>query len=175
MVRRGAVRYGKAGQGKEILFMIKASELELMEMVYSFVSDDGENIHIATTRLLAWCEENEPEIVVTPIEAKVAVQFIQERAVSRERCAWFLSHREELVKPIIVGEADRAWRGSQVLHYLIDGHHRYVVYATLRIPLIKTHILTRDIWTQFQISGIPDISKEQLIDSCGIAILKEVE
>jgi hypothetical protein len=148
--------------------MIKLEEMGHMEAIYSFVALNGENLHIASGRVRTWCEKNRPEVFIIPMDEQLAAQFIVENSVTQARCLWLSKNVEECRKPVIIGECKSGPGGHS--HYMIDGHHRYVVYAFLKLPHISCHILTESVWRQFTISGVPDITQEELKNSSALFI-----
>jgi hypothetical protein len=148
--------------------MIKIEEMDLFEPVYSFVDRAGEGTHIASARLTAHVSTNSDkhEIFHVPVDEQLAQRFIDERSVSLHWCHLLMEHMlansdQDRVKvaPIIFAET---CDHEGVSHLLVDGHHRYVLFAIAKLPLIPAIILPEHVWRMFEIIGHPSISREEL-------------
>lgn len=135
------------------------------ERMYSFVGDDGANIHVAVERLHYWVQNHEEELVrkkqlwLTPIAPAMVLKFIQAGLVNRERILSLTDH--EMRHPIIYGK-EKKGRMARVDMYLLDGRHRYVRAFHDKQESIKAYVLKPKQWMQFRISDIPDIDQETL-------------
>lgn len=147
--------------------MIDGRTLPLFEPIYTFVAKDGTNTNVASNRLRLWCaaHKHDLEVVGTPVNLEQAKNYIRIHSASPKR-VWELIDRAangQTFDPIIYGH-DGSFAddngGPNVI--LIDGHHRYVLYAALNIRIIPSYILTPTQWEQFIITNLPDITAEQL-------------
>lgn len=144
--------------------MLKATDMHSFEPIYTFIDNEGTNINIASARLRVWCKENKPEIVLTPVDRKLARTFITENCVSRVRCAQLLRMPKHLMDPILFALAPPDRPSGKPYGYLVDGHHRYVCHAAAGYPEIFAHMLTPAQWHPFQVEGLKDLTKQQLRD-----------
>jgi hypothetical protein len=146
---------------------VRFEDLKNHDPMFSFVGDDGENIHVATKLVYEWVQRNKPnlEIVLTPIDPNRAASYIRTNVVSATRCRQMLAHirKNGRLQPMIYAESGTHTHGLPDLYH-IDGHHRFVVYAFLRRPFGESYILEQHQWRPFQITGVPDLTKQQLED-----------
>lgn len=143
--------------------MLDAKDYPDGSAVYSFVDKDGTNTHIDSEKLRVWCREHrrELEIHLTPVEAHIASSFLTENVID-------LPHVFEVAQmpkldPLIYGHDGTYHTNGGPNVYLIDGHHRYFLAWTMKIPFIPAYLLKPGQWQQFQIIGLPDQTREQLI------------
>jgi hypothetical protein len=131
--------------------------------IYTFVADNGENIHIDAESLRKWCLRNKKlEIHLIPIRVDIAKEMVRDNIVSPERLIE-LSKRTVL-DPIIMckdGTFSKENGGPNTM--IVDGHHRFVLCAMAKMPVIPGYFLEVEQWKPFQLYGIPDMTKEQLI------------
>jgi hypothetical protein len=146
--------------------MIEASTVGPFEPIYTFVDRvTGENVVIAARRLEQWCvarrAEGALEIVRVPVTRAQATKIIAAGSVSRAWCEEMIVqplYALLALPPIIFALAED---GSDDV-MLVDGHHRYVVFAALGIAEIKAHILSPAQWSAFRIIGLDTITAEEL-------------
>jgi hypothetical protein len=131
--------------------------------IYSFVGDDGENIHIDAQSLRRWCMSNKKlEICMIPLRVELAKEMVRDNVVSTERIVE-LSRRRHL-DPIIMckdGTFSKENGGPNAL--IVDGHHRFVLACLAKMSVIPGYFLNVEQWKPFQLYGIPDMTREQLI------------
>ena len=135
--------------------------------VYTFIADDGTNTHIDAEGLRRWCIDNKPEIFWLPLKYDLAMQFMKDNTVSRQRVMELLRrhNRGEDLDPIIMvkdGTYSLDNGGPNVL--LVDGHHRYMLACLLAQTEITGHLLEVEQWKPFQLEGLPSLTKEQLVN-----------
>lgn len=144
---------------------VRFEDLNNHDPMYSFVGDDGENIHVATALLYEWVQRNKAnlEIVLTPIDPNRAASYIRTNVVSRKRCIEILRHLRQngTLQPMIYAESGTYTHRLPDMYH-IDGHHRFVCYAFLNRPFGDSYILQQHQWRPFQIVGVPDLTKDQL-------------
>jgi hypothetical protein len=146
---------------------VKFEDLNNHDPMYSFVGDDGENTHVASGLLYDWVQRNRAnlEVVLTPVDPTRAVSYIRDNVVSKRRClemlAWLNTDKNFGFQPMIYGETGTFTRSLPDLYH-IDGHHRYVVYAYIGRPFAESYILEQSQWRQYQITGVPDLTKDTL-------------
>ena len=140
--------------------ILKASDYPLGYPVYSYVTDDGENVHIDSPRLREWVLLQDIEVVLVPVEEKIAKLFVEQNAVSLPHIITLIKKRT-FKEPIIFGKWEEG-PVEKICSMLIDGHHRYVLHAIGKAPWIKAHILERSQWEPFQIEGFDDLTQDQL-------------
>jgi hypothetical protein len=131
--------------------------------LYTFVGDDGENIHIDSIKLRLWCIENKPEIFWIPLKYELAAEFLRDNVISIER-AKELSKRKDL-DPIIMAKDGTIGANGGPNALLVDGHHRYFLACMSKMQAIPGHFLEVEQWKPFQLHGLPNLTKEQLIKS----------
>lgn len=128
--------------------------------IYSFVGDDGENIHIDSEALRQWCLLIKPEIYSIPLKYELVIEFRRDNVISQERVAE-LSKRKNLDPIIMVKDGTTGSNGTPNA-LLVDGHHRYVLACLRKQFIIEGHFLEVAQWKPFQLHDIPDMTKEQL-------------
>ena len=131
-----------------------------MNSVYSFVANDGTNVHINSEGLRQWCIANKPEIFWLPMNYEVAKQFIPDNVVSMDRVRE-LSTRKNL-DPIIMVKDGTFGSNGHPNGMLVDGHHRYFLAFLRKQPVIEGYFLEESQWKPFQIHWLRDLSAEEL-------------
>jgi len=131
-----------------------------METIFSFVEDDGTNIHINAGALRLWCIENKPEIYSLPLNYDLMEIFERDNTISPERVEE-LSKRKDL-DPIIMVKDGTLGSNGHPNAIIVDGHHRYALACLRGQQYIEGYFLEEAQWRRFQIFGLPDITAEQL-------------
>lgn len=141
-------------------------EMADKERMYSFVGNDGQNVHVAIERLHNWVQQNEEMLVrkhqlyLTPLHPHMAVKFIQAGLVNRERVRTLSDF--DMKHPIIYGKEKKGRVGS-IDMFLLDGRHRYVRAVGFGKESIKAYVLRPRQWHQFLITDLPGaLTQEQL-------------
>jgi hypothetical protein len=135
--------------------------------IYTFVDDDGTNIHINAEGLRQWCAANKPEIFNIPLRPEVAVDMIKNNVISMER-VHELAGRKNLDPIIMCKDGTFGDNGGPNI-MIVDGHHRYVLiccacaFDPKREKIILGYVLEVEQWKPFQIHGLPNVTKEDLI------------
>ena len=144
---------------------VSFSEMDNQERLYSFVGNDGSNIHVAIERLHFWVLQNEDTLVrkhqlwMTPLSPAMAVKFIKAGLVNRERVRGLSDF--EMKVPIIYGKEEKG-RIAHVDMFLLDGRHRYVRAVSLGKESIQAYVLKPKQWYQFLVTDVPNITQDQL-------------
>lgn len=138
------------------------------EGIYTFVDNSGVNINIASQRLHDWCAAAGLEPQLAPVDRDLSKTFIRDNAVSRDRVKELMK-RKDLAPIILCKDGTFSTKNGGPNVYLVDGHHRYVLYSALKLPYIPAYCLEVEQWKPFEIEGLSDISREALRD---IPILK---
>lgn len=138
--------------------MIDGRDLPPGYPVYTFVADDGENFWIDTQKIHDWAnaeyDAGRLEPVFVPVEMRIAKKFFKENVVDLRRCLALADGRK--LAPIIFAST------PDDFHMLVDGHHRYTLYALMNRALILAFVLKPEQWEPFRIINMPKISKEIL-------------
>jgi hypothetical protein len=134
-----------------------------METVFSFVCDDGTNIHVNAGALRLWCIENKPEICWLPLNYDLMKIFKTDNTVSSERIVE-LSKRKDL-DPIIMVKDGTIGSNGHPNAILVDGHHRYALACLRGQKYIEGYFLEEAQWRPFQIFGLRDVTAEDLRNS----------
>lgn len=137
--------------------MINVEDLPPGEHIYTFVGDDGENIHIASSRLRRWCMDSGIEPVLAPMNREVAETFLTDNVISVDRVRQMDAN--PAVDPVIMCKTGTFTNGNPDV-VLADGHHRY--YLQRNQALFLTYLLEREQWEQFRITGILSMTKDEL-------------
>lgn len=129
--------------------------------VYSYVADDGVNVHIDSDKLRQWCAEHrfELEVLHTPVDGNVARNYLTENVVDLGHLVRVLAMTR--LDPIIYGKWGTLTKGRPDA-ILIDGHHRYCAAAIRYEAFIPSYVLERAQWEPFQIEGLPNVTQDQL-------------
>jgi prepilin-type processing-associated H-X9-DG protein len=133
----------------------------LPSQLYTFVDNDGNNIHVNAIALREWCIKNKPEIFWIPMKYEVAVQMVHDNSVSQKRVKE-LSKRKDLDPIIMVKDGTFGDNGGPNV-LLVDGHHRYFLAACRKQAVIEGHVLEEAQWRPFQLHDLPKVTKEELI------------
>jgi hypothetical protein len=131
-----------------------------MPNIYSFVADDGTNIHINSEGLRLWCIENKPEIFWIPLKYELLEEFKRDNVFSMERVVE-LSKRKHLDPIIMVKDGTIGANGGPNA-LLVDGHHRYVLACMRKQSHIEGYFLEVEQWKPFQIHWLRDLTAEEL-------------
>jgi hypothetical protein len=129
--------------------------------IYTFVADDGENIHIDTDGLRTWCATHQPEIFDIPIKQELLMEFIIDNVISPDRVAELFKRPH--LDPIIMcedGTTHPVNDGPNVM--LVDGHHRFALAILRNQSHIPGHVLKVPEWKPFQLHNLPSITRDQL-------------
>jgi hypothetical protein len=138
--------------------------------IYTFVADDGENIHIDTDALRTWCLHTKPEIFDIPLKYDVATSFLHDNVIALDRIHELFQRPPSSLDPIIMAEDGTTHPengGPNVL--LVDGHHRFFLACLRGWAYIPGHVLKVPEWTPFRLHNLPSITRDQL---CASPILK---
>lgn len=135
--------------------------------VYTYIANDGQNVHIDSQRLHHACAglraKGMLEVVLVPVYRHVAQGYLRDNVVSKARLAALWSRTD--LTPVIFGLWD-ATPECEAIH--IDGHHRYVLQAIKawqagdKSPFIEAHVLPHTMWGEYVIEGLMDLTKDQL-------------
>jgi hypothetical protein len=128
--------------------------------IYSFVADNGENIHIDSERLRLWCIANKPEVFWIPLKYDLLEEFIRDNVVDPNRVIE-LGKRKDL-EPIIMVKDGTTGSNGHPNALLVDGHHRYALACLRRQTIIEGHFLEEAQWRPFQIHWMRDLTAEEL-------------
>ena len=131
--------------------------------IYSFVGNDGVNIHIDSPGLRNWCIKNRPEVFLSPTDPKLARTFVRDNVVSPSRVIALAMRftMGEKPDPIIYCKSGTLTNGRPDV-YLVDGHHRFYILSMGEAKYIKAHLLEVHQWKPFQVVGVPKISQDFL-------------
>lgn len=141
---------------------IHYSTLGPLDPTFTFIQKDGSNLNISVKHMRAWLAmQPSRRINLTPVDPHLVAQLISENAVSRERVKQLHDKyvvRGERMEPVIIGLTPTGMNDG----VLMDGGHRYIFAAAMRLPLIECHILQEREWRPFELVGMPDLTKEEL-------------
>lgn len=150
--------------------LTKADFTDPFEPIYTFVDGrTGENVHIASTRLRAWCIEHRAELEVQaiPVDKKLAASFQEKNAILPKRVHTLLAKLPEDMEqwePIIYAHDGSFGSNGGPNVMLVDGHHRYFAAALIGAPFILGWFLTVPQWEPFKIEGLREYSEQELVD-----------
>jgi hypothetical protein len=132
--------------------------------VYTFVAEDGTNTHIDSARLRIWCEAGALSGMLkpcwVPVEPWIAKKFFADNTVSMTRVLELARGRTRLT-PIIYAKDGGVTNGRPDV-MLVDGHHRYCLWAMLGAPACQAYVLAQAQWEPFKIAGLPSITADDL-------------
>jgi hypothetical protein len=130
--------------------------------IYSFVGDDGENIHIDSEALRQWCMMTKPEIFLLPLNYELLKMFERDNVISMERVFELSLDIKKSLEPIIMVKDGTIGENGAPNALLVDGHHRYALHCLGGKKHIEGHFLEVAQWKPFQLHDIPDMTKDQL-------------
>jgi hypothetical protein len=140
--------------------------------IYTFVTPDGTNIHIDSTALREWCLSTPPlEVFNVPVHEEQARRLVEvDKAVSLTRLSELFDKGTQALRdhpgqepfdPLIFCKDGKTTDGAPDV-MLVDGHHRYVLLAMMRIPFFPAYVLSPSEWQPFQLHGLPSYTAEEL-------------
>lgn len=133
-----------------------------MSNIYTFIDDDGKNIHIDSVALREWCMKTKPEIFLLPMNYKVAKDFYHDNVISVARVKELM--KRDHLDPIIMVKDGTTGKNGYPNAMLVDGHHRYYLAYKQGKKFIEGYFLELFQWKPFQLHGLPSITKDQLRD-----------
>lgn len=139
--------------------MLKARDLDPKEPIYTFVDNDGSNVHIASERLRKWTLTQKLETFLVPMNFKLAQRFLLDNVADPMRVIQLLAKKQ--LDPVIFCKTGTTTNGFPDV-MLVDGHHRYVLAWKLQMHYIPAYTLEQHQWRPFEIEGCLDLTQEQL-------------
>lgn len=135
-----------------------------LHAIYSYVDDAGVNVHIDAVLLREWClmHKSELNVELAPVEDYIAKSFLDENVID-------IIHAERVYHmptwdPIIYCMDGTFHPGNGAPNVmLVDGHHRYFVSWLFKQRTVACYVLKPEQWKPFEIIGLPDLSREELI------------
>lgn len=146
--------------------MIEAKTLGPLDPVFTHVLPDGTNINIHSGRLRDWCAGRKLPISLVPVETATAIRFIRENIVDTMHLHYLareIKARRLQPDPIILCK-DGGFTNGRPDVLFVDGHHRYVIAAAIHLSAIPAYLLEVEQWKPFQVSGLPDLTHNELRD-----------
>jgi hypothetical protein len=131
-----------------------------MSNIFSFVGDDGTNIHVNAEKLRLWCIENKPEIFLLPLRYELLNNFKRDNVVNPERVLELASRKD--LAPIIMVKDGTIGGNGYPNAILVDGHHRYALACLRGQKYIDGYFLEEAQWRPFQIHWLRDLTAEEL-------------
>lgn len=144
---------------------IDGSKLPEGYPIYTFVdAETGQNTHIDTEKLRAWCYAMRHSLVIhhVPVDEAKVREFVEQNAVDMARVMELLL-RDKPLDPIIFahdGTYSPENGGPNML--LVDGRHRYTLAHKCGLETIPAYLVDKHDWKHFEIVNIPDLTREQL-------------
>jgi len=151
---------------------IAAAEMtDPFESVYTFIRSSGENVHIASARLRAWCLQQDTqgklERLRWPIPANFVSECLAENIISIphvQQLQWALPHNLTDWEPIILAEGGTCTTDGNPNTMLVDGHHRAFIAYQAGCRFVICWALSPKQWQPFRIEGRHQFSKRELAD-----------
>src|SRR6266576_6766754 len=144
--------------------MIDGKTLPRWTQIYTHIHEDGKNVHILTSALRDWCLKNCGTPEYLPVDQQAAKNFLSNNVIHEPRLQTLLEeHRQSRrpVEPIILCKLPTHTSDlPDVL--LVDGHHRFVLFAILYKPVIPCWILEERDWRPFEVDMGYDLTHDQL-------------
>ena len=122
----------------------------LSYQIYTFVQPDGTNIHIDSDGLRRWCHTAKPEVFNVPIDAALAEEFLRDNIVSPDRVRQLAKRASDLTPLIFAKDGTEGANGGPNV-MLVDGHHRYVLYAFAGHQFAPGFVLEPSEWEPFRV------------------------
>lgn len=149
--------------------MIKFSEMQGHEALFTHVLPNGRNVHIASGRLVAWVQAHkaELEVAAVPITRASAEGFLRDNIVNDEHCMDLLFQilASGKIEPLLFCK-DGQETGGRPDVLFVDGHHRYCVLALpMGLSVAPAYVLEPEQWKDFQVEddlGFLETTKERL-------------
>jgi hypothetical protein len=133
--------------------------------IFTFIADDGENIHIDTVELRTWCVAQQKldklEIFNIPLKYDLAATFIPENVIAPARIRELSQRPVTSLDPIIMVK-DGTETNNAPNCMLVDGHHRFFLACLRKWTHIPGHLLEVSEWKPFQLHNLPSLTRDQL-------------
>lgn len=154
---------------------LKPEDVPLLEEVFTHIDDvDGKQTDFAVSMLTKHLVERQWPVCLVPVTKEQADFCIQCRGVEQDRLEALTRHPEALKKPIILVEMPPG-KDQERSHLMVDGTHRYVLFAMLGGEWIPAYMIPWDVAAPFIIEGLPQTTNEALQASySGITILRQI-
>jgi hypothetical protein len=140
--------------------MIDCMTLHPLTVLFSHYDDDThEQTHFSITHMDAWIlgpHNAEVERVSAPIDPDAAQMIAECRGIEQHRLDPLLSCPLPFAPVYFVTMPCGT-------HLLVDGSHRYVASHMRKQESIRAYVLTWAQAQQFIVTGIPDMTKEQVV------------
>lgn len=129
--------------------------------IYTFIANDGTTTHVDAVKLFQWCEaQSDLETFRVPVERDRAIGFHRDNCISRSRVLELHLKGIATITPIIFGIT--GYTNNLPDTILIDGRHRYTLFAAMSLPFIPAYLLHPFQWKPFKIEGLLDMTHDQL-------------
>ena len=130
--------------------------------IYTFVDNDGTNIHIDSTALREWCLSNKDLIVYDiPMKRDLGLEFLRDNVISLERIKELISKQRTLDPIIMCKDGTYDDKGAPNV-LIVDGHHRYFLACLADLKIIPGYCLEVEQWKPFIMEGLPKLTQDQL-------------
>jgi hypothetical protein len=146
--------------------MIPRQAIGPFHQIYTWVRDDGKNFNISTHHLIEWINKTKPAHDFLPIDKSLVDGFIASNSISVDRIRQMMMMDNPPSDPIIM-----CLTGRQNINgipgpegMLVDGRHRYALYAACGLKLIPCYVIKKLDWQPFRISGMPRLTKQGLVE-----------
>lgn len=141
--------------------MLEAKDMSPREGIYTFIDNEGNNVNIASERLYQWCCAARPEMVLVPVEPRIARKFQEDNVIDMTRVIELACRK--YLDPIIFAKCETSTNGGPDV-MLVDGHHRYALAAAMRLSVIPAYVLEPAQWHPFRVKDLIPITQDQLRD-----------
>lgn len=145
--------------------MIDVSSLPHGHAIWTYVHADGTNLHLDVTGLRAKFLLNpafDHKVFDLPLSLDLAKDYIRNNIVSltriEELAKRYSQTEPKRIEPILL--CDSTKEDTDVYH--VDGHHRYVLWALLKVPSIRALCIPYDLWQPFRVIGLPPLTQDAL-------------
>ena len=142
--------------------MIDGSRLSPWEQIYTFVARDGRNIHIHAPRLRLHCLAMQYDVVLVPVDYKLARSFLRTNTVDPRRVVTMTP--EAAFEPIILCKTEAFGTNDPIIPdvLMVDGHHRFTRAAMDGLKTIRAYLLELSQWQPFTVVNLPDTTQKRL-------------
>lgn len=134
------------------------------ELLYTWQGDDGSTRSWAIQRLADYLKASGKEMLCAELKQDQADFFLEARGIEQHRIKFLLdpANIDHLTVPVIIMRTEYDGKPSDLT---LDGHHRYVALAMLGSERFVLHHLTEEEAEPFEISGMPKIDMDCLVNS----------
>lgn len=131
--------------------MIHVSRLSARDEMFTFSPNDGEPMHFATTRLVAYLQGVGAQVVAVELDEALATHVAKRHGIEVPHLTNSLERLEEPCVFLDYGDGT---------HIVADGNHRVVARHLLGFKTVPAWLVPKKVWQRFLVDGVPSNPRE---------------